>query len=92
MRFRRMRYAIWLPLAAKAVACLGAAGATKPLAATANKANARLRNMFRDAVAAGQSRRTLRGPFRERRYACSECVLTLDSTPPGLRRRVAAVW
>ena len=41
MRFRRMRYAIWLPLAAKAVACLGAAGATKPLAAAAKSARVR---------------------------------------------------
>ena len=40
MRFRRMRYAIWLPLAAKAVACLGVAGGAKPLAPTAKMASA----------------------------------------------------
>ena len=42
-----IRYAIWLPLAANAVACLGVAGATKPLAPTARSARATPRNIFR---------------------------------------------
>ena len=56
-----MRYAIWLPLAAKAVACLGAAGATKPLAATAKIANATARNMFRLLGRLVESRRARSG-------------------------------
>ena len=61
MRFRRMRYAIWLPLAAKAVACLGAAGATKPLAPTAKAARMAVLSMITDATAAVCAALALRG-------------------------------
>ena len=76
MRFRRMRYAIWLPLAAKAVACLGAAGATKPLAPTAKAAIMAVLSMITDATAAVCAALALRGRVKSRRYA--ELVAVLD--------------
>ena len=76
MRFRRMRYAIWLPLAAKAVACLGAAGATNPLAPTAKAARMAVLSMITDATAAVCAALALRGRVKSRRYA--ELVAVLD--------------
>ena len=87
MRFRRMRYAIWLPLAAKAVACLGAAGATKPLAPTAKMARHAFLSMVTDATAACCAALALRGGVLCARLSCSECVRVRESR---LRRRAVA--
>ena len=77
MRFRRMRYAIWLPLAAKAVACLGVAGATKPLAATAKMARETALSMVLSNAGRSFAPRALRAALNavslSRRCACSRC-------------------